>query len=313
MKVTVGSLRPISRYITKTCWHRGIEALGDVYHRFQDVMSPGVEDVDCWYQFNLFNPYRPMTRIGRMISYRKILASGKPMLVWEEGSFRQLPQYKKIGWNTYLNTGDFNNQDVDGSRWLRLYRRHGLRVLDWESPGHEILIMGQVEFDSALISLYDAGYLSFNDWVDATIGEIRKHSDRPIRVRPHPKEAKALGAVIAELDQKHGKVAVSENLVGQTMYSGGVGLYLDLAQAHCVVTYTSNSAVEAVCEGIPVFAMSPENMAWDVAHHDLADIENLDYSIDTTQWCHRVAYTMWSPEEIEAGETWAHLKPVYFK
>jgi hypothetical protein len=313
MQVLVGSIRPISKLIGKRAWADGVAAVGDIYYRFGDTLHPDIDDVDCWYQFNLYNPYRPDNRQDRTTAYRKIQSSGKPVIVWEEGSFRRLPQYKKFGWHTYLNTGEFNNHDVDDQRWREISQANNLHIHDWESPGDEILIMGQIDFDSALISMYDDGYHSFNHWVETMIARVRFYTDRPIRIRPHPLAAKSFVGIADRFNSKYKNVSVSDNLVGRTAVSGGAGLYLDLARAWCVITYTSNSAVEAVCEGVPVFAMSPENITWDVAHHDLADIEHLDYGIDTTCWFHRVAYTMWCPEEIAAGKTWAHLKSVYFK
>ena len=94
---------------------------------------------------------------------------------------------------------------------------------------------------------------------------------------------------------------------------GGEGLDADFKQAHCVVTYNSLSAVEAVCEGIPTFAMHNGSMAWPIAHHKLSQIENLNYNIDRTQWCNEVAYTQWTAEEDSNGDSWAHLKPLIFK
>ena len=313
MQVRVGSIRPISKLIDKHSWAEGIAAVGDLYFRFGNTLHPEIDDIDCWYQFNLYNPYRPDNRLDRTRAYRMVRASGRPVIVWEEGSFRQLPQYKKFGWHTYLATGNFNNHEVDDQRWRKISAVNNLHIHDWESPGHEILIMGQMDFDSALISMYDAGYDSFGQWVETMISRIRRYTDRPIRIRPHPRSAKDFKSTAHKFNEQYHDVSLSDNLVGRTSVSGGAGLYLDLARAWCVITYTSNSAVEAVCEGVPVFAMSPENIAWDVAHHDLADIEHLDYSIDTSRWLHRVAYTMWCPKEIASGETWAHLKPVYFK
>jgi hypothetical protein len=90
-------------------------------------------------------------------------------------------------------------------------------------------------------------------------------------------------------------------------------LYADLEKAYCVITFNSNSAVESLCEGIPIFALDAGSAAYDVAHHNLSQIENLNYNIDITNWCNKISYTVWSTEEVARGETWSHLKPVYFK
>jgi hypothetical protein len=110
-------------------------------------------------------------------------------------------------------------------------------------------------------------------------------------------------------------VSISENFSVDeaNQVFGGEGLFKDLKKAHAVITYNSNSIVEAICDGVPVFALDQGSVAYDIAHKDLSLIENLDRSIDISNWCSRVAYTMWNNKEIERGETWAHLKPVFFK
>ena len=86
----------------------------------------------------------------------------------------------------------------------------------------------------------------------------------------------------------------------------------DLKRAYCVVTYNSLSAVEAVVRGIPVIATNNMSMVWPIAHKDFSQIEALNYNIDLQDWQNKIAYTMWNREEVKGGETWAHLKPVYF-
>ena len=53
-------------------------------------------------------------------------------------------------------------------------------------------------------------------------------------------------------------------------------------------------------------------MVWPIAHKDFSQIEALNYNIDLQDWQNKIAYTMWNREEVKGGETWAHLKPVYF-
>jgi hypothetical protein len=312
MKVTVGSLRPICKLLGKRIWDEGVWANGDEYYRVGYINDELLADVDCFFQFNIFNPYRE-NRLDRAACYRYILNSQKPYLVWEEGNFRQYPQYKKFGWWSYQASGRFNNQFVDAVRWRRMRRATGVVVKDWHSPGSEILIMGQLDLDSALIPMYDSGIMEFKQWVEQTIAEIRKHTDRTICVRPHPLDTKNYLSSVKSWNNTYQNVYISSNYEGKNKLNGGSGLYADLAKSYCVVTYNSNSIIEAVCAGVPVFALSQDSSAWDIAHHSLDGIENLDYSIDVTYWCHQIAYTLWTKEEVRKGETWAHLKPVYFK
>lgn len=77
-----------------------------------------------------------------------------------------------------------------------------------------------------------------------------------------------------------------------------------------MVTYSSNSAVEAAEKGIPIFTLSSTSSAYDIGHKDLSKIESLDYNIDISTWCNKIAYTIWSNEEVADGAMWSHLKEV---
>ena len=53
-------------------------------------------------------------------------------------------------------------------------------------------------------------------------------------------------------------------------------------------------------------------MVYPLNQGNLSSIENLNYNIPINDWQNKIAYTFWNTEELESGETWAHLKPVYF-
>lgn len=312
MTIRIASIRGIDKLSKKNYWNSGFRIHNDIFSRYLDI-NFNVDDVDCFFQFNIFNPYKTY-KTAREPQFKKILDSQKPYIVWEEGSFRQFPQYKKVGWYHYNNNGKFNNESVDDFRWKKFLSKNKLKIKDWKSKGDYILIMGQIEYDSALISMYDTGYKSFIGWIENTIKTIRKYSDRSIVIRPHPKDLNQYIVKCKKIVDQNLKVSISTNFSSDDVnkLSGGDGLYKDLSNAYCVITYNSNSIVEAVCEGIPVFALDQGSPAYDIAHHDLSLIENLDRNKDIYKWCSQIAYTMWNSDEIAKGETWAHLKPVYF-
>jgi hypothetical protein len=312
MPVRIASIRGNDKLAKKSSWGRGFHSLSDTFTRYYHL-DFDINEVDCFLQFNVINPYR-VAGSFRNPAFEKILNSKKPYIVWEEGSFRQFPMYKKVGWYHYNNTGIFNNIDVDNSRWKNFVSTNKLKIKDWRTNGDYILIMGQVEKDSALISLYDQGFNSFIDWITKTVTELRKYTDRPIVIRPHPRDLNNYKIGCDNIIKNNVNISISENfsLDDVNRVFGGNGLFKDLKQAYAVITYNSNSIVEAICEGVPVFALDKGSVAYDIAHKDLSVIENLDRSIDISNWCSRVAYTMWNNKEIEKGETWAHLKPVYF-
>lgn len=296
-------------------WSEGIMSVGDNFFTV-NANYRKLDIADCFIQFNILNPYRFYHKPGRVKSYEIILNSKKPFLVIEEGVFRQYSQYKRVGWWNYKrNKGNFNNENVDNIRWNQFLKNTGLKIKDWKSPGDNILIMGQSEGDSSLIEMIESGYVTFFDWVKDTIIEIRKYSDRKIIFRPHPQNLINYNEEIYLLNKKYKRIELSQNQITsnyEDTQNGGKSLYQDLKDAYCVITLTSNSAIEAVCEGIPIFVLDEGSMAYDIAHHNLSEIENLNYNIDISSWCNKIAYTSWTEDEVREGIVWNHLRPVYF-
>ena len=296
-------------------WVEGIERHGDVYEHVTDFKPNTVYDADCFYQTNLLKPkfMHGPRYINQGSKYEYILKSNKPFIVSESAPFREYGAWMRYGWTSYgWGDGNFNNDNVGPERWNKFESKTGIKIKDWRSPGGAIVIMGQKEGDSALVRLYQQGYKSFYTWVEYVIEEIRKHTERPIVIRPHPRgSSKGLKQFISKV-KTFRNVSMSTN---QTRggNQGGLGLERDLSSAYCVVTFNSLSAVEAVTRGIPVYALDYGSMVWPIAHKDFSKIENLNYDIDLQDWKNKIAYTMWNKQELKSGEVWAHLKGVYFK
>lgn len=300
---------------------KGVARHNDSLVIVDDIQSETVKNADTYIQTNLIKP-KIANSPSRREAYQYILDSKKPFLVIESPVFRQYEhlKYTRLGWWSYKWTdGNFNNTNSPSDRWLKFQKESGITIKDWNSPGDSILIMGQKEGDSSLNLLYER-YKSFYDWVEFIVNEIRLYSDRPIIIRPHPRNLSHGRNLANKLSKKLKNITVSKNvqnipdseakLLG--VYDNEEGLKNDFSQAHCVVTYNSLSGVEAVCEGIPTFALDDGSMVWPVTHRKLDQIENLDYNIDRTQWCNDVAYTHWTAKENRKGESWEHLKPVFF-
>lgn len=298
-------------------WDKGMEKHGD---RIIVVPNPvdykNLDDADCYYQTNLLKPKHDADgrSSGQGNHYRYILNSKKPFIVSESNPFRKYNGWARFGWWSYKWTdANCNNDNVGSDRWNKFEKESNITIKDWNSLGNNILIMGQKENDSSLVSLYEK-YNNFYDWVLDIIETVRKYSDRPIIIRPHPKnEGRNIGRIKECILSKNIKdVTMSENR-STGGNQGGESLEKDLSNAYCVITYNSLSGVEAVCEGIPTFAMENGSMVWPIAHKDLSQIENLNYNIDLQEWKNKIAYTIWNKEEVTKGECWAHLKPVFFK
>jgi hypothetical protein len=115
-------------------------------------------------------------------------------------------------------------------------------------------------------------------WVQQTVEELRKHTDRPIEVRQRaPKRIDRI--VTAPLTQV-------------------------LAQdVHALVTFNSVAAVESILTGVPAFVLAPTHIAQPVASTQLSQIEN-PYWPDQDRldaWCHSMAYGQYHVRELRDG------------
>jgi hypothetical protein len=178
------------------------------------------------------------------------------------------------GFNGLNGRADFRNQGMGDER-LRLLNAQ-LRPY---SRGNKIILCGQVPWDAS-VDMHD-----HVKWLKLTASQIQKITDKKVVFRPHPK---------APLPSIYGCEHSTRPLEE------------DLADAHCVVTWNSNSAVEAVIYGKPVFAFDEGSMVWGLANRSLLDLDNPKYP-DRKQWAQNLSYCQWTINEMSNGETWKHL------
>lgn len=80
-----------------------------------------------------------------------------------------------------------------------------------------------------------------------------------------------------------------------------------LKEAWALVTYNSNSAVEALIAGVPVFCTGPTAAA-PLALKDLAKIEDPFYPKNRQEWAATLANNQWTMKEINDGLCWRQIK-----
>ena len=119
-------------------------------------------------------------------------------------------------------------------------------------------------------------YLGQPNWTQETVEQIKRYTDRPIKVREKPRG--------------RGTSGPSEAIVS---------LSEDLKDAWACVTSCSISAIEAVCMGKSVFC-DEKSFAKAMGNLHLADIEEPFYA-DPEPWLYSLAYQQFTPEEFENG------------
>ena len=231
--------------------------------------------------------------LGRMRNYKKIWQrykqANKPIVVIEVGGLRRNKSFK-IGINGVNRKADFANQEVDDKRWPLF--KHTLRP--WQQRGQTIIILGQHNASEQW-----AGMPEMKTWLESQIQQIRKLTDRPIQIRPHPRNN--IG-----FDVKKYQNVTIKNPVIDVSTIDDTDFKDTLKDAWAVVNHSSNPAIEAVINGIPVF-VSEASLCYEVGNHSFATINN-PVMPDRTSWVNKLSYTEWFPDEIEKGLPWTRIK-----
>ena len=236
-------------------------------------------------------------------------STGKPRIVVEQAVFRKnidfdKPEtnYYKVGLNHFTyNEGKFFNHNSPSDRWEKIQKEQDIEIKPWRQDRYDdskyILLLLQNPIDTSLNPLYERGE-KYEEWVSKTIKQIRNITDKKIKVRLHPRfQSRFEKFDLSKADM------ISKNYDGWNKSNGGNSLYEDFEKAWACVTFSSNAATEAICEGIPVVNLDNSSFSWPVSYHTLDILTNpvIECNFDRTQWLYDCAYTQWTLEEINKG------------
>lgn len=187
----------------------------------------------------------------------------------------------------YYNTNNYANSNSTDAKWNIVKQRLNLTLQPWRANGQHILVCGQRDGGWAMKGI------DMPVWTVETVKQIRQHTDRPIVVRPHPKNP-----INANLFRNFVNVKLSTN----------ASLQQDLHNAWASVFFNSSSCVASVLAGVPVFASDPDCVAWSVANSDLAQIEK-PLTPSREQWLWDLSAAHWTDDESRAGLIYTKFKP----
>ena len=134
-----------------------------------------------------------------------------------------------------------------------------------------------------LLMMYD---IDLDTWLNNTIEEIKRHTDRPIVIRK--KQSRA--------------VRMTEDT-----------MEMALAQdVHCLITFSSIAAGEALLLGKPAITLGP-NAAAPLCSQSLSEIECLKApTVDEVRaWAANLAYNQFTEAEMRNGTAWRILQGNY--
>jgi len=230
---------------------------------------------------------------GRMLGYKNIWDryrnANKPVVVIEVGGIKRNTTFK-IGINGINRDADFANDSDLEDRW----KLFNIDLKPWKQTGDLIVICGQHDASEQW-----RGLPKMDQWIGQQITEIRKYTQRPILVRPHPRNNIHIN------EKKFSNVKVRLAKRDYSTYDD-TDFKQTLERTWAVVNHSSNPAMESVFNGVPVF-VSKSSLCHDVGNTSLVDI-NTPAMPNRTQWVNKLAHTEWWPEEIQQGKPWRRIK-----
>lgn len=171
-----------------------------------------------------------------------------------------------------ITLNDFQH-DGTGDASPKRFEEFGKSVKPWRKTGRHILICPPGPIFGVLWGF------NVELWLSAVQEKLRAFTDRPIVIRRKPK-----------------RMRMSEPIS------------LDLKDAWALVTWRSNTAVDALLEGVPVFPTG-KCAASRMGLADLAKIDEPFYPDDREQFAWNLADQQWTLEEMKAGQAWDALRP----
>ena len=253
--------------------------------------------------------------------YDFVESSGKPYMVFETAVFKRNARrgpwqtwHWRLGWWHLLGPGKFNNKNSPPDRWEKIKAQQDLQVLPWRKRGEHILIPLQKNNDSVVQSMMTR-YGSMREWLNLTIREIRRYSDRPILIRPTIKTNKltyqgAMSMPGVSVSTTYTDNPSSDGTKFTRNIEGGPGLLTELENAWAVVGYNTSTLFESIMDGIPTVSLDRDALTRPCSIN-ICQIEDPPQDIERMQWLYDMSYISWSMEEIQTGVTWEHLKGKY--
>mgnify|MGYP003647613779 CR=1 FL=1 len=273
---------------------QGVNACGDngIFHQGRNILDSDVNFIQGWVHAG--SAPSAHLRVRKEAVDRNI-SNGKHAIVCDSNLFNyevgpvhtmHYSRYSMDG--VFPTTGNYFNDNPDPARWQQISRDLGLNLKDWRTSGTHILICTQRNGGWSMAGT------NVVDWLEQTITELRKYTDRPILVRGHPGDKNAR----KYLDAKKYKVSVRPKLTQ------------DLANAWATITYNSSPSVASAIEGIPLFVTDPNpkiSQASDVANTDLSQIE-APQTFERQEWVEKLSMSHWNFQELSNGSAWKFMR-----
>jgi hypothetical protein len=224
---------------------------------------------------------------GRMANNQSVWthyrSQGKPVIVIDVGALYRGETWK-VAVNSITADGYYGHQEnLDWNRPRKL----GISLAINLTRNPRIVIAAQ-----HARSLQAVGLASMEGWICHQVEQLRKITDRPIVIRPHPRSA---------LDSYLQTRLPLDVIIEQPIKIANTYDSYNLAfDCHAMVNHNSGPGIQAALAGTrPIVDCT--SLAYPVGVK-MEDIEK-PYTVDRDQWLVEICHTEYTVEEIEQG-TW---------
>jgi hypothetical protein len=230
---------------------------------------------------------------GNQQIYRHFTSQKKPVVILETGNLIRGKTFK-VCVNNINGTGIHAiPENIDHLRSERFKA-----ISNVFAQGDYILICSQQEE-----SLLWRNQPKTSVWLENIVAEVRGYSERPIIIRPHPRQNQfTLRNVVRKF--RHVTIEVPKKLPG----TDSTDFLSALKKTWCVVGHNSGSLIESAVRSLPVYC-DKTSLCFPVSQQDLSKI---DTAVPKTSqdWLNFIYHTEWFEEEIAQGIPWAILNPI---
>ncbi len=219
---------------------------------------------------------------GRMTDNQKVYdhyrAQGRPVIVIDIGAL-----YRGTTWKIAVNNinalghyGHDKNLDWDRPRKLGI-------SLGYTWPGDPSILIAAQHGSSLQV----ADLESMESWIQQQIKQLRQHTDRPIKIRPHPRYKLDLSKIDRDVEIE------TPHKLDNTYDS--FNLRFDY---QALINYNSGPGIQAAIEGCPV-VVDQTSLAHPISI-GYAEIEQRPQR-DRDQWLVEICHTEYTVQEIRNG------------
>lgn len=215
---------------------------------------------------------------GSQKAIKRCWDTGRPFYAIDTGYFGNSKHkvWHRVTYNALQNMNKIIPRSADRlelqleSTWKEIYKPF--------TPGSKILVCPPSD---KVMNFFGQG--TAKSWTDKLVAQIKTLTDRPIEIRMKPIR--------------------SERISTKTIQDA---LQADV---HCLVTYNSIAATEALMEGKPAITLGP-NAAQLVCETDLENIETprIPTEDEMRQFLTHLSYSQFTQPEMEDGTAWRILQ-----